>query len=130
MEPYGVAVPFDDLTEVLKINYTPEVGAGIGDQALRSPSARPSLAVIGAVSDARDRLSVIRLAPDRQDVRALIGAMMTVRRQAETSSFFVDAAWCWNCASPMSVIRSRCRLSQPRRRSSVDPALAPSIAEF
>lgn len=91
--PYSAAEPFQDLIETVKKNSTP---------ARRSNNQRPSAAIairkavagrIDAVSDARDRLSVIKLAPDEPDVRALIGAMLMTfpASPTETSSFFVDA---------------------------------------
>ncbi len=90
--PYEAAVPFEDLIQTVERNSTP---------ARRSKNQRNSAAIainravagrLDAVSDARDRLSVIRLAPDEQDVRALIGAMMMVFPAPPTaaSSFFVD----------------------------------------
>jgi hypothetical protein len=91
--PYRAAVPFQDLIQTVQLNSTP---------ARRSSNQRPSAAIairnavaghIDEVVRARDRLSVAMLAPDEEDVRAVIAAMMMVfpAPPTETSSFFVDA---------------------------------------
>src|SRR5271169_1768131 len=60
MQPYSAAEPFADLIQALKHNYTPEIR--------RCRNRRPGAAIaihkavagrIDAVSDARDRLSVV-----------------------------------------------------------------------
>jgi hypothetical protein len=93
-QPFKAAGPFSDLIEVLKHNYTPQIRRC---RNRRRPAAiainRAVAGRLDAVSEARDRLSVIMLAPDEQDVRALIGAMMMVfpSPPTETSSFLIDA---------------------------------------
>jgi hypothetical protein len=90
--PYSAAEPFADLIEVVRKNST---------TARRSCNQRPSAAIeihnavaghIEAVSDARDHLSVVRLAPDEENVRAVIGAMLMVfpTPPTETAGYFVD----------------------------------------
>jgi hypothetical protein len=93
MKPYSAAEPFRDLIRTVQLNSTP---------ARRSRNQRPSAAIairkavaghIDAVSNAIDHLSVVMLAPDEPDVRALIAAMLMAFPvpPTETSSFFVDA---------------------------------------
>ncbi len=92
MQPYSAAEPFSDLIETVRRNSTP---------ARRSRNQRPSAAIeihnavaghVDAVSDARDRLSVVMLAPDEADVREILGAMMLVfhAQPTQTSGFFID----------------------------------------
>lgn len=90
--PYSAAVPFEDLIQTIKRNCTP---------ARRSKNQRPSAAIairnavadhIGAVREAMDPLSVAMLAPDEEDVRQILGAMMLVfhSQPTQTSGFFMD----------------------------------------
>jgi len=91
--PYRAAVPFQDLIQTVQLNSTP---------ARRSSNQRPSAAIairnavaghIDEIVRARDHLGVVILAPDDEDVRAVIAAMMMAfpAPPTETSSFFVDA---------------------------------------
>jgi hypothetical protein len=91
--PYALAEPFADLIKVLKLNYSPEI---CRCRNRRRPAAiaihKAVAGRIDAVSHARDRLSVVKLAPDEEDVRALIGAMMMAfhAQPTQTSGFFID----------------------------------------
>jgi hypothetical protein len=91
--PFQAAVPFADVIEIVRRNSTP---------ARRSKNQAPSAAIairksvanhVDAVVSARDHLSVVKLAPDEENVRQILGAMMMVfpAPPTETSSFFVDA---------------------------------------
>jgi hypothetical protein len=93
-QPFEATGPFLDLIEVLKRNYTLEIRRCRNRRRPAAVAIHKAVAGrIDAVSDARDRLSVIKLAPDEPDVRALIGAMMMTfpAPPTEISSFFVDA---------------------------------------
>jgi hypothetical protein len=82
LAPYSAAEPFRDLIKAVRKNST---AAG----AIRKAAAGR----IQAVTDARDRMSVATLAPDEEDVRAVIAAMLMTfpTPPTETSSFFIDA---------------------------------------
>jgi hypothetical protein len=92
--PYGATQPFVDLVRVVERNSPPEIRRC---RNRRRPAAiainRAVAGHLDAVSDARDRLSVIRLAPDEEDVRQILGAMLLVyhAQPTQTSGFFVDA---------------------------------------
>ena len=93
MQPYSAAEPFADLIEVLKHNYTPEIRRCRNRRRPAAIAIHKAVAGrIDAVSDARDRLSVVRLAPDEEDVRQILGAMMLVfhAQPTPTSAFFID----------------------------------------
>jgi hypothetical protein len=90
--PYSAAVPFQDLIQTIKRNTTP---------ARRSNNQRLSAAIeihnavanhAGAVRKAVEYLSVAMLAPDEEDVRQILGAMMMAfhAQPTQTSGFFVD----------------------------------------
>jgi galactose-1-phosphate uridylyltransferase len=90
--PYRAAVPFEDLIQTVKLNSTP---------ARRSKNQRLSAAMairkavaghIGAVRKAVEYLSVAMIAPDEEDVRQILGAMMLVfhSQPTQTSGFFID----------------------------------------
>lgn len=94
LAPYAAAQPFADVTETVKRNSTPEVR--------RCKNRRPGAAIailkavagrIDAVSEARDRLSVARLAPDEENIRQILGAMFAAfhAQPTTTSEYFVDA---------------------------------------
>ena len=93
MEPYGAAESFADLIEIVRKNSTP---------TRRSKNQGPSAAIainravagrIDAVSNARDHLGVVMLAPDEADIRQILGAMLMAFPipPTETSGFFIDA---------------------------------------
>ena len=92
--PFGAAEPFADLIETVRKNSTPEIR--------RCKNRRPGAAIairkavagrLDAVGDALDRLSVVMLAPDEENVRQILGAMMLVfhAQPTPTSGFFMDA---------------------------------------
>jgi hypothetical protein len=93
-QPFEATKPFLDVIEVVKINYTPVVQ--------RCRNRRPGAAIairkavagrLDAIEDARDRLGVAMLAPDEENVRQILGAMMLVFHAppTPTSGFFIDA---------------------------------------
>jgi hypothetical protein len=92
-QPFEATGPFSDVIEVLKINYTPEVqhcrnrGPGAAIAIRKAIAGR-----LDAISDARDRLSVAMLAPDEEDVRQILAAMLLAfhAQPATTSGFFID----------------------------------------
>lgn len=92
-QPFKETQPFLDVIEVVRINYTPAVQ--------RCRNRRPGAAIairkavagrLDAISDLRDRLSVAMLAPDEEDVRVILAAMMLAfnEQPATTSGFFID----------------------------------------
>jgi hypothetical protein len=91
--PYSAAEPFADLIEKVRTNSTPEIR--------RCKNRRPGAAIailkavagrLDAVSEARDRLSVVILAPDEPEVRQIIGAMFAAfhAQPTPTSEYFID----------------------------------------
>jgi hypothetical protein len=92
-QPFEATGPFSDVIEVLKINYAPEVqhcrnrGPGAAIAIRKAIAGR-----LDAISDARDRLSVAMLAPDEEDVRQILAAMMLAfhAQPATASGFFID----------------------------------------
>jgi hypothetical protein len=104
--PYSAAEPFEDLIETVRKNSTP---------ARRSNNQRPSAAIAirnavaghtGAVRKAVEYLSVVMLAPDEEDVRQILGAMMMAfhAQPTQTSGFFIDT---------LSAIAAQCCRSNP-----------------
>jgi hypothetical protein len=92
LAPFQAAVPFEDLIETVRKNSTP---------ARRSNNQRPSAAIeihnavaghTDAVRKAAEYLSVVMLAPDEEDVRQILGAMMMAfhAQPTPTSAFFID----------------------------------------
>jgi hypothetical protein len=93
LAPFEAAVPFEDLIQTVKRNSTTA-------RRSKNQSASAAIAIhravaghIDAVSKARDALGVAMLAPDEEDVRQILGAMMLVfhAQPTPTSGFFVDA---------------------------------------
>jgi hypothetical protein len=93
MAPDSAAEPFEDMIETVRKNSTP---------ARRSNNQRPSAAIAirnavaghtGAVRKAVEYLSVAMLAPNEEDVRGILGAMMVVfhTQPTQTSGHFIDA---------------------------------------
>jgi hypothetical protein len=91
--PFGAAEPFADLIETVRKNSTPEIR--------RCKNRRPGAAIaihravaghIDAVSMAVEYLSVAMLAPDEENVRQILGAMMLVfhAQPTPTSGFLMD----------------------------------------
>jgi hypothetical protein len=91
--PYRAAAPFHDVIQTIKLNSTPEIR--------RCKNRRPGAAIairkavaghIDAVVRARDRLSVVMLAPDEPEVRLIIGTMFAAFHAppTPTSEYFID----------------------------------------
>jgi hypothetical protein len=91
--PFGAAEPFADLIETVRKNSTPEIRRCKNRRRGAAIAIRKAVAGrLDAVGDARDRLSVAVLAPDENNVRQILGAMMLVyhAQPTATSGFFMD----------------------------------------
>jgi hypothetical protein len=94
MAPFSAAVPFEDLIEVVKENSTADVR--------RCRNRRPGAAIAihravtnhaDAVREAMDHLSVAMTAPNEENIRGIVGAMMMVFPNAqptESSGYLID----------------------------------------
>jgi hypothetical protein len=92
-QPYGEAEPFHELIQTVKRNSTPRRRSKCEARSAAISIRKAVAGRIQAVTDARDRLSVVLLAPEEDTVRSLLAAMMMVfpTPPTEASGYMVDA---------------------------------------